>query len=169
MAAGTSPATPSRAGLPTCTQPPAAQEERCQLKSQEDSLGCREDNLFRVITYGNTFTFPPNYPNTVVPGKYSVQGYRLVIVKLGRSHCTVFICYSMPEFCFWFMWNSIAYCTSSLLRITCVGALGGFLMVKDWNPFWWNNVWECCQPVRETAHTFTHAEGIDFSALNEAN
>lgn len=99
------PATPSRAELLTCTQPPPAQEERCQQKSQEDSLGCREGNLFRVITYGNTLTFPPNYPNTTVPGKYSVQSHRLVIFKLGKSHCTIFICYSMPQFCFWFIWK----------------------------------------------------------------
>lgn len=92
----------------------------------------RRQSLFRVITYGNALTFPPNYPNTVVPGKYSVQSHRLVIFKLGKSHCTVFICYSMPEFCFWFIWKSLVYCTSSLLtvRITCAGAIGVFSWPK---------------------------------------
>lgn len=33
------------------------------------------------------------------------------------------------------MWKSIVYCTSSLLRITCVGALGVFFMAKTETDF----------------------------------
>lgn len=164
VAAGTSPlAAPSRAELLTCTQPPPAQEEMCQQKSQEYSPGCREGNFFRVITYGNTLTFPPNYPNTVVPGKYGVHSHRLVILKLGKSHCTVFICYSKPEFCFWSIWKSIVYCTSSLftVRITCAGAVGVFSGQRLKSI----SVEQCLRVLpahEETAHSFT-------DALNKTN
>lgn len=54
--------------------------------------GLQRSNLFRVITYFHTLTFPPSCSNTVVPGKCSVQSHRLVILTLEKSHCTVFIC-----------------------------------------------------------------------------
>lgn len=171
MAAGTSPpATPSRAELLTCTQPPPAPEERCQQKSQEDSLGCREGNLFRVITYGNALTFPPNYPNTVVPGKYSVQSHRLVIFELGKSHCTVFICYSMPVL---FLIHLEITCLLHLLSphsqdLLVLGLLGFFHGQRLKSIL----VEKCVRVLpahEETAQSFTHAEGTDFSALNEAN
>lgn len=52
-----------------------------------------------VSTHGNMLSFLPNYPNTVNPVKYSVQSDRLVVnltLNLGKSHCAVCSCHSMP-------------------------------------------------------------------------
>lgn len=91
------------------------------------------------------------------PGKYSVWSHRLVILKLGKSHSTVFISYRMPESCFWLIWNCLLHLLSPHRQDYLCWGCWGFFMAKDWNPFWWKNVWEYCQPVRKL-HTHLHRQ-----------
>lgn len=116
-----------------------------------------EKVISSVSTHGNMLSFPPNYPNTVAPVKYSVPSYRLVenlTLNLGKSHCAVCSCHSVPVL--GLIHLEVPLSIASPHRITRAVLVGFFFTAKDWNPFWWNDARsEYCQPIRNCTVIYT--------------
>lgn len=102
------------------------------------------------------------------PGKYSVWSHRLVILKLGKSHSTVFISYRMPVLLLINLELFIAPPLSSPSGLLVLG-LWGLFHGQRLKPILVEKCLRVLPACKETAHTFTQAEGTEFSALNEAS